>query len=204
VLPTAIDTEHYKPDPMRGGSGGGLVVGWIGTSGNLACVEQLAPAFRALQQRVPFELMIVCNHVERSLDLPGVDYRWLDWDSNRELADLAAFDVGIMPLLDNVWERGKCGFKLLQYMACGIPAVASPVGVNSDIIQPGENGYLADGADEWERRIEDLLVDPASREKFSRNGRETVLKGYALDITYPVLTDALLAAAARRREEGAQ
>lgn len=199
VVPTAIDTEYYQPIPTHGGSGDGLVVGWIGTSGNLAYVEQLAPAFRALRKRVPFELTIVCNHVERALDLPGVDYRWIDWNSGRERADLAAFDVGIMPLPDNVWERGKCGFKLLQYMACGIPAVASPVGVNRDIVQPGENGYLAANEDEWQRRIEDLLVDPALRERFSRNGRETVLQGYALDITYPVLADALLAAAGRRR-----
>lgn len=199
VIPTAIDTDHYKPSRTHSGSGGGLVVGWIGTSGNLGYVEQLAPVFRALQRRVPFELMIVCNHVERALDLRDVNYRWLDWDSNRELDDLAAFDVGIMPLPDNVWERGKCGFKLLQYMACGIPAVASPVGANMDIVQPGENGFLAANSEAWERRIEDLLVDSALAERISRNGRKTVLQGYTLDITYPVLADALLAAAGRRR-----
>jgi len=199
VIPTAIDTDHYKPSLTHSGSGGGLVVGWIGTSGNLGYVEQLAPVFRALQRRVPFELMIVCNHVERALDLRDVNYRWLDWDSNRELDDLAAFDVGIMPLPDNVWERGKCGFKLLQYMACGIPAVASPVGANIDIVQPGENGFLAANSEAWERRLEDLLVDSALAERFSRNGRKTVLQGYTLDITYPMLADALLAAAGRRR-----
>ena len=204
VVPTAIDTDHYRPAAKLGKPGSDLVVGWIGTSGNLAYVEQLAPVFRALQQRIPFELRIVCNPVERALDLPDVAYRWFDWDSSRELADLATFDIGIMPLPDNVWERGKCGFKLLQYMACGIPAVASPVGVNRNIIEPGENGYLADSAEEWVQNIEKLLVDAELREKFSSNGRETVLRGYALDITYPRLADALLAADSCRREEGAQ
>jgi glycosyltransferase involved in cell wall biosynthesis len=198
VVPTAIDTDHYMPGAKRGKSEDNLVVGWIGTSGNLAYVERLAPVFRALQQRIPFELRIVCNPVERALELPDVDYDWRDWEAERELADLSAFDIGIMPLPDNVWERGKCGFKLLQYMACGIPAIVSPVGVNRNIVDPGENGLLAAGTEDWESRLEHLLLNPELRQKFSRNGRETVLRGYALDITYPRLADALLAAAGRR------
>ncbi len=203
VVPTAIDTDHYLPAAKGGKSGDNLVVGWIGTSGNLAYVEQLAPVFRALQQRIPFELRIVCNPVEREPDLPGVNYRWCDWQVGREREDLAAFDIGIMPLPDDVWERGKCGFKLLQYMACGIPAVASPVGVNRDIIEPGENGYLADSAEDWERTLESLLADPGLREKFARKGRETVLSGYTLDIIYPRLAGTLLAAAGSDVGEGA-
>ena len=196
VIPTPIDTAHYVPRQPRKETDQRLVVGWIGTSGNLGYVEELAPVFRALQQRYSFELQIVCNPVDRPLQLDGVQYHWTDWSLPRERELLSEFDIGIMPLPDRPWERGKCGFKLLQYMACGIPAVASPVGVNAQIISNGHNGFLAPDPADWERLIATLICDQDLRTRLARNGRTTVERNYALDTVYPKLAHVLHSVAA--------
>lgn len=193
VVPTPIDVQHYRPRPIRTHlEDNAIIIGWIGTSGNLPYVEALAPVFRTLQERHDCELKIVCNPVMRKLRLDGVKYSWRDWTFDGELEDLWSFDIGIMPLPDNEWERGKCGFKLLQYMACGIPAVASLVGVNSEIFRDGENGFLAATNEEWVSKIEQLICDQNLRNSFRRRGRETVIARYSLDKTYPLLADSII------------
>lgn len=191
IVPTPIDTDHYTPRRPAKAADRHPVVGWIGTSGNLCYVEELAPVFRVLQRSYPFTLHIICNPVNRPLLLDGVHYSWIDWSLARERECLAAFDIGIMPLPDRDWERGKCGFKLLQYMACGIPAIASPVGINSRIIRDGENGCLAGDPPGWKRAIASLLRDPDLRSKLARNGRETVERDYSIRAVYPLLSQAL-------------
>ncbi|MCL5935493.1 MAG: glycosyltransferase, partial [Firmicutes bacterium] len=104
---------------------------------------------------------------------------------------IAFFDIGIMPLEDNEWNRGKCGFKLLQYMGIGIPAVASPVGVNSMIIREGHNGFLANTEKEWEDKLSFLLGNPAEWQHLGRNARETVEKGYSVKVMLPRLVQVL-------------
>ena len=120
-----------------------------------------------------------------------------DWDEATETGEIGKFDVGIMPLPDNPWERGKCGFKLIQYMACGKPVVASPVGVNREIVVDGVNGFLASSHDEWVRALERLKSDPELRRTMGANGRRMVEEKYCLQVTAPRLHRLLLEAAGR-------
>lgn len=200
IVPTPIDVDRFVPhegfeNPGRELVSGPIVIGWIGTSGNLRYVEALAQVFREIQETHDIELCIVCNPITRSLALDGVKWRWVDWTLESELAELHKFTIGIMPLDDSIWERGKCGFKLLQYMACGIPIIGSPVGVNLEIIEDGENGFLADSPEAWKTRIVRLIGDEKLRRKFAARGRSTVVANYALDKIYPLLADSIVAVA---------
>jgi glycosyltransferase involved in cell wall biosynthesis len=120
-----------------------------------------------------------------------------DWDEATETAEIGNFDVGIMPLPDNPWERGKCGFKLIQYMACGKPVVASPVGVNREIVVEGVNGFLASTQKEWVDALLRLKENPALRRTMGERGRRMVEERYCLQVTAPRLQRILLDAAGR-------
>jgi glycosyltransferase involved in cell wall biosynthesis len=111
----------------------------------------------------------------------GFPVNFREWRLDRELADLAGIDIGVAPLADSPWERGKCGVKLLQYMACGIPVVASPVGVHNDIVRDGVNGFLARNELEWRDRLQQLLQDTALRQRLGAAGRLTVQQHYNLE-----------------------
>jgi glycosyltransferase involved in cell wall biosynthesis len=111
------------------------------------------------------------------------------WAENTEVAEIQQFDIGIMPLADTVWERGKCGYKLIQYMACGKPVVASPVGVNKLIVRHGMNGFLARTDSEWFDALDALCQDAALRKRMGNNGRKVMEQNYSLQITAPKLTD---------------
>jgi glycosyltransferase involved in cell wall biosynthesis len=128
-----------------------------------------------LRERIDFELHVIGGE----LSIPGVDVRSRPWRAETEVEDLRELDVGIMPLPDDPWTRGKCGLKALQYMALGIPAVVSPVGVNTDIVRHGMNGYLATSPDEWIEGMRRLLADGALRERLGREARRTVEDRYS-------------------------
>jgi glycosyltransferase involved in cell wall biosynthesis len=104
----------------------------------------------------------------------------VSWSLATETKDILSFDVGIMPLRDDAWSRGKCAFKALQMMALGIPVVASPVGANREVIQDGVNGFLADGAEEWAARLSSLAESPKLREEIGQRGRGTAISRYSL------------------------
>lgn len=118
-----------------------------------------------------------------SIQMPGVNVEAVQWSNESEVAKICKFDVGIMPLPDEPWTRGKCGFKLIQYMACGLPVVASPVGVNADIVSDGVNGYLADTTDQWVNRLSRLASDHSLREGMGQEGRKLVEEQYCLQAT---------------------
>jgi glycosyltransferase involved in cell wall biosynthesis len=155
----------YRP-PVRAHRVQGLPrFGWVGTVNNLAYLAALDPVFCDLQSRYPFELVVVCG---RSAQAPlRARHRYIPWDLeiDRRLADL--FDVGLMPLPDDDWTRGKCGYKIIQYQSLGLPAIASPVGINTQLIEHGVTGFLADDADQWRHAMQCLLQEPALAEAMS-------------------------------------
>ena len=185
VLPTGIDLAGYPPAPSR--RPGGARIAWIGLPGNLPYLSIVeAPLARLAARRPGLRLVVVSERPPAKFDAP---VEFVPWSKETEAAALAACDVGIMPLEDDDWTRGKGGFKLLQYMAAGLPTVASPVGVNREITVDGETGYLAAAAGDWERSIERLLDDAARRERMGLAGRRRVEENYAM----PIVSERLVA-----------
>jgi glycosyltransferase involved in cell wall biosynthesis len=140
--------------------------------------------------------------VARPLHVPGVETENIEWSLDREVQLFNTCDIGVYPLADDEWARGKCGFKAIQFMACGVPVVASAVGVNREIIEDGVNGFLASNADEWRCKLARLLDDVELRRRFAVAGRETIERRYSLAVNAPVLAE-ILGRAARPAEAGA-
>ena len=188
VVPTVIDSSRYRPKDWAGFLSGGrpLVVGWTGSAGNLRYLSALEPVLVQLQNKYEFELLIITNSGARSPFGPALrNVEILAWSPRTEIEDLHKIDVGLMPLPDEEWARGKCGFKLLQYMAAGLPVIASPVGVNSRIVTNGVNGFLASGDAEWAEAFQKLFSDRALAIELGKNGRETVVAAYDISRWFP-------------------
>jgi glycosyltransferase involved in cell wall biosynthesis len=176
VLPTPIDTELYRPKEHRT-RGDGVTVGWLGTPGGLGHLEDLAGVFRHVSSKVEgFRVKIVSSGF---IDLPGVEVVKKRWRLEEEIADLQTFDIGIMPLQDSLWTRGKCGYKILQYMGVALPVIASPVGINTELVRHGETGFLAADAPAWRDALETLAVDPALRMRMGAAGWDRVGRSYS-------------------------
>ncbi len=131
-------------------------------------------------------------------DLPGVEVEAMPWRAASEIEDLSQIDIGLMPLPDDKWTRGKCGFKALQYMGLGIPCIISPVGVNPTIVTNGKNGFLADSKTEWIEKIKLLLHSPELRQKLGMAGRETVERDYSARAIVPRVLEIFRNAAEKR------
>jgi glycosyltransferase involved in cell wall biosynthesis len=195
-LPTVIDLARYpRPKPAAAPEPNPVpVIGWIGS-----------PATTHYLEHVRTALAQVCASGQARLRLVGArDPHWRDvayevvpWVLNSEAALLAGFDIGIMPLPDTPWERGKCGYKLIQYMACGKAVLASPVGVNRQIVVPEHNGLLAESMPQWVQALQRLLRDAALRQRMGAAGRSLVEQHYCLQVTAPRLIE-LLRSVARR------
>jgi len=178
VNPTTIDTTgHHLLNHRRETRQEPLIIGWTGSHSTLSYLNPLWPVLEQLSSRHRFVFKVIAN------EPPPVKYPWVNftrWAKETEIEDLATFDIGVMPLSSDEWSKGKCGFKALQYMALEIPTVASPVGVNTDIISHGQNGLLAESPEEWSRSLEELLTDSALRKKLGKQGRQTVESRYSV------------------------
>lgn len=179
--PTTIDTEGLhnpsvqKPaekDPNR------IVIGWTGSHSTLKYLEQLGNVLMEVQQRFPETTLLLIADRPPKLKIPNIIFR--QWSPETEISDLMMSDIGIMPLPDDEWSKGKCGFKALQYMALGIPAVASAVGVNPTIIQHMGNGCLCNTDEEWVTILETLIVNADLRKRLGQAGRQTVIDRYSV------------------------
>lgn len=170
VVPSTIDLEKYRMPAPRA-EGGPPVIGWTGSHSTVQHLETLRGVLQRLARREAFRLRVIGAPGFR---VEGVTVESLPWDSRTEVADLVGIDVGVMPLPDNPWTRGKCAMKALQFMALGVPVVCSPVGVNAALVRDGENGFLAAGEDEWLDRLTLLLRSPALRRRLGERGRLTV------------------------------
>lgn len=183
IVPTVIDLEHYQLFAHTGAAPLVPRIVWIGSPSTAKYLRALAAPLAALAERHTFQLRVIGANVV----IPGVDVECLAWTEATEVAAIAACEVGIMPLDDSPWERGKCGYKLIQYMACGLPVVASPVGVNRDIVSTGVNGYLAGSEAEWVDALAGLLDDVQLRQQMGRAGRKIVEQKYSVQVTAPRL-----------------
>lgn len=186
VLPSVVDTDRFAPAARDAGV---PTLGWVGSDSTVPYLESLGPALRELAGRVPHRLVVVAG--ARRPHLPGVTYDFVPWSPDTEVAHFQALDVGLYPLDDTPWSRGKCGFKALQYMACGVPCVASPVGVLRDIVRPEETGLHADNPAAWVDACERLLTDPEARARMGHAGRALVLAEYSVDTAVPRLLAAV-------------
>lgn len=191
VLPTVINLVRYPVTEERSDAAGLPIVGWIGQRATAAFLQPLAPVFRQLAG----DRLARFSAVGIDAAALGLPMGSEPWSEETEVSSIRRFDVGIMPLLDGPFERGKCGYKLIQYMACGLPVVASPVGVNRQIVEHGVNGFLAETPEQWATALRTLLADPALRQQMGRAGRQKVEKSYCLDVTAPRLVALLQTAA---------
>lgn len=180
VNPTTIDTENlHNPALVKVEKRSDrIVIGWTGSHSTLKYLEQILPVLQQTEREFDqVEFLVIAN---RDPKLPLQRYSFLSWSKHTEAEDLARMDIGIMPLPDDEWTRGKCGFKALQYMAMEIPCIASPVGVNTEIIEHGKNGFLATTHMEWKEFLALLINDESLRRKIGKAGRETVLNRYSV------------------------
>jgi glycosyltransferase involved in cell wall biosynthesis len=193
ILPTVVDLNKYRVRQMHNVSDQQFTIGWIGSPSTAPYVKLIEPA---LIQACREKVRLVMVGAGKS-DLSGFPYEIKMWSEETEITDIHSFDVGIMPLSDTPWDRGKCGFKLIQYMACGLPVIASPVGVNKDIVEHGVNGFLAETTEEWIRALRTLRENPEMRRAMGKAGREKVERQYCLRVTAPKLVELLKEAAGK-------
>ena len=180
VIPTTIDTAKYQPLPRRDSDV--PVIGWTGSYSTVQHLDTLRGALQKLAKLHRFRLRVIGTPVYK---IEGVDVEAMNWKADTELEDLSLIDIGVMPLPNDAWSKGKCGLKALQFMALGIPTICSPVGVNTDIIQDNENGLLADSEDEWVEKMSQLLKSREMRERLGNAGRATVEEKYSATTQAP-------------------
>jgi glycosyltransferase involved in cell wall biosynthesis len=180
VLPTVIDLERYAGHRQLQPIDTPLRIVWIGSPSTVIYLNLLAKPLQSLAKRYPFVLRAIGGTPE---PMSGVEVELVDWTEETEVARIGECAVGIMPLLDSPWEQGKCGYKLIQYMACELPVVASPVGVNCEIVAHAEDGYLAKDDDEWVSALSTLLNDAELRKSMGRKGRLKVEETYCIQQT---------------------
>jgi len=186
IVPTVVDTARYSPHPRS--AGGPLVVGWIGSPSTWPQVRPLIPLLAQLSATGDVRIKVVGAGAKAEADrFPGLELA--NWSEADEIAEVQAMDIGIMPLQDDPFVRGKSGYKLIQYMACGLPVVASPIGVNSQLVQHGVNGLLASSPDEWKTALDHLISDPALRRHMGEAGRVRAVEHYSLASQLPRLID---------------
>lgn len=186
IIPTVVDLERYPRSAPPANAV--CTIGWIGSPSTTHHLQAAAPALAEVCHDGQAQVVAIGA---AALQMPGVPLQIRRWSEATEVHELQQFDVGIMPLPDNAWERGKCGFKLIQYMACSRPVVGSSVGVNREIIVDGVNGFQASTHEEWLRALQQLRDDRALRQRLGEMGRKTVEERYSLQQTAPTLASLL-------------
>ena len=174
-LPTTLDLDKQVLSSKAKGKDA-LVIGWTGTHSTLKYLQLLLPVLEELQKKLHFEFVVIAD---KDPQLPLANYRFIRWAKSSEWEDLAQIDIGLMPLENTIWEEGKCGFKALQYMSLGIPALASPTGANNRIIDDGIDGFICNNETNWKQCIQELVANQELYTRVSEKGREKIEKGYS-------------------------
>lgn len=189
IIPTVVDHQRYMV--VEHGERTHPVIGWIGSPATQKYLLDIRHALAWVCAKHGARLLLVGASEQIVAELPGIPVELVAWSEAGEAASIARMDIGIMPLVDGPWERGKCGYKLIQYMACGLPVVASPVGVNVDIVRQGGNGFLASDEVSWQECMERLVTDITLRRRMGNLGRQLVECEYSIAAQAPRLVDVL-------------
>ena len=176
-IPTCVDTVRHH-NRLKDQGTEKVVIGWTGSHSTMKYLNELIPVFETLQQKYPIELIVISNRPPE-FSLP--ELRFVTWREKTEIEDLLQINIGVMPLDPDPWCEGKCGFKLIQYLSLGIPAVASPVGVNKKIIEQGKNGFLCTTQEEWVQALSILIENAETRAAMGKLGREKIEKEYSIE-----------------------
>lgn len=177
IVPSVVDLNKYKEVKINYNKE--LVVGWIGSPSTGKYLLEIKSIFKLLKKEFDVRFVFVGCNKDTVKELP---VEVCPWSEETEVQLIKSFDIGIMPLKNSLWEKGKCGYKLIQYMACGIPVVASPIGINTQIVQNGTNGFLAKDIIGWEVALRKLLTDESLRRKMGKNGRKRVEEEYSAQV----------------------
>jgi glycosyltransferase involved in cell wall biosynthesis len=187
VIPSTVDTDRYQPRSHEAPHNGPLIVGWSGSPTTVWHLELIRGALRRVAERLPIEVRVMGAEWDADT-LPIVMRRW---SPETEIEELRSFDIGVMPLFDDPFVRGKGAMKALLYMGVGVPTIASPVGITPKIIQDGCNGLLAATEDEWVEKLLALAESVELRQRLGRAGRATVEREYSAKVQVPRLVEAL-------------
>lgn len=180
VVPTVIDLDRYHIKTNAPVVGEVPRIVWIGSPSTARYLNLLLGPLRIIAEKQPFILRVIGGGM---IDMTGLQVEAVAWSEETEVENIRSCDLGVMPLVNSSWEQGKCGYKLIQYMACGLPVVASNVGVNADIVQDGKNGFLVNTSDEWVTALGKLLADSLLRSRLGLSGRQLVEQSYCIQQT---------------------
>jgi len=194
--PTTVSLDDYQLRAARVGDAERLpVVGWTGSRSTAKYLERVLPLLREVAAEVEFELLVM----GAALDLDGFRHRLVEWSPEVEVPTVQQMDIGIMPLTDDAWSRGKCGMKAIQYLAVGTPAVVEDVGVNAEVVPHEECGYVVSSPEQWKRALLQLLRNSSLRERMGACGRARVESHYSAQAWVPRIAEKLWSLASHRR-----
>ncbi len=186
LIPTCVQPSEY---PMARHSGDQVRLVWVGSASTLKGLERFRPTLEAIGQAIPgLTLRLVCDQF---LSFDNLKVERVNWKQDTETADIAACDIGVAWVPDDRWSQGKCGLKILQYQAAGLPVVANPVGVQTDMVTSGLTGYQATTTEEWVTAVRKLATDAAQRRDFGANGRRQATERYSIAVGSRLWTDVL-------------
>ncbi len=191
LIPTVVNATKYSSHHKDNNNSHCPKIVWIGSPTTVKYLHEIAGALQELAKKHVFELVVIGG----DFSLQGVMTRQVIWNEDEEVESIANCNIGIMPLIDSPWESGKCGYKLIQYMACGLPVVASPVGVNVKIVDHSCNGFLASSSREWVEYLSFYLENSEEAVKHGHAGRHKVCAKYSLEVMSPVVNDILISLA---------
>ena len=188
-MPTVVDTNRYVP--VTGQRNPVFTVGWIGSPSTASYLPKLVAPLAALGAEAPLNFVVIGG---KAPSIPNVNVIEVEWQEHTEVDLISTFDVGVMPLPDDDWARGKCAFKLIQYMACAVPVVASPVGANAEVVTP-ECGLMAGTTNDWVQALKTIRDDTSLRQRMGEAGRQRVVEQYSLHTALPKLAEVIYMAA---------
>lgn len=178
VVPTTIDTSYHN-GIIKDYEKESICIGWTGSLTTIKHFETAIPFLKEIKkafgEKVYFKIIVDIDY-----EVPELELKSTKWKIENEISDLAEIDIGIMPLPNDEWSKGKCGFKGLQYMSLGIPTIMSPVGVNTEIITDGKNGFLAETPDEWIEKLSQLILSSELRKELGTSGKQTIQDRYSV------------------------